>query len=63
MLFNPLVPFFQLLSREVVFPIPDLTLPEELVHHVLGHGHADGPVLPHVANVQVVVQGQNLKSK
>jgi len=63
--FDPIVPFLELVSCEVVFPIPDLTFAEEVCHHLLhvlvAVRHRLRPVLPHVADVQVVVESQNLK--
>ena len=61
---DPAVPLLELFAFEIVFPVPDLAFAEELQHGLLHGlvpvGHGFGAVLAKVADVQVVVQGQDL---
>ena len=66
-MFDPGIPFFQLLSAEVVLPVSNLTFSEEVVH-ALAHGtvlveQSLFAVLAKIANVQMIIQGQNLALK
>ena len=62
---DPLIPFLQLLSAEVVLPVANLSFPEEplhvVVHWIVFAKQWLGAMLAMVSDVEVVIKSQHLE--